>query len=101
MEEIWKYKINIGEAARFGGYPVPIPVGAIFLSCQTQWGEIVTWWRVDTQVKMHRIHHFHVFETGQPIYNAEQYLGTVQLKGGDWVLHIYDQLGQVVELKQV
>jgi hypothetical protein len=85
MKTIYKYKI-------FPHSELDLPLGAEFLSVQTQHGEAVAWFLVDDTInrKMKR-RVFNSYGTGHPVPdNPGRYLGTFQLNGGALVFHFFE-----------
>lgn len=84
---IWKYVIEPGESTHL------IPVGARFLSVQTQHEQPSAWFLVDpTQIKAPFT--FTLRPTGaewdrDPAARREEYLGTFQLERGALVFHLF------------
>lgn len=94
MKTIWKFPLRTR-----GEQDIALPYGARVLTVQTQpeprslTGElaIVIWAEVDPAEERRMLHHVILVETGKPMGAAETmgYVGTVQLAGGAYVLHVY------------
>lgn len=90
MRSIFKYDIN---AAKGGIIEGPITK---LLTAQVQYGSIMVWAEVDTNVENVKYEIVPVgtgwpldAPTGKCVLDTHQYLGTVQLAGGNLVFHVY------------
>jgi hypothetical protein len=90
MKAIWKYNIDISDVCH-----VAMQQGAEILSVQQQGGWIVMWAIVDTEKPIEK-RTFLLYGTGHTIPEipdaGRKYIGTVQLRGGALVLHIFEKL---------
>lgn len=85
MKTVYKYTINYEEAntASFD-----IPDGARFLSLQVQQGKPVLYFEVES-LNWQRKQDFLLVETGTTIPYGAKHIGTVMLRDGWYVLHVY------------
>ena len=68
-----------------------LPKGALFLSTQVVKDIPVLWFEVDSS-KNHEERSFRLIPSGRAIPpQCHVYLGTIQLKNGDVILHIYEE----------
>lgn len=90
--KIWKYEIPIQDE-----FEIEMPGRAEILSVGVQDGRPMLWARVEPDANMYK-RKFIMATTGgpcpPPIYEAERgkeasFLGTIQLKGGAFVAHIF------------
>lgn len=84
MRIIWKFTIEDPHA------PLRMPAGAVILTAQVQHGAVVLWAEVDPSApKVERA--MFVVPTGGPCPTTAEalYVGTVQIRGGSLVFHIY------------
>ena len=90
MKTVWKFTIDPSQTVG-DTFTLDIPVAAQILTVQIQHSEIVLWALVDPTIQTER-RKFRVVGTGYNIkYGAPMnYIGTVQLYGGDIVLHIFE-----------
>ena len=94
---IYKYVIDEFKAAGIG-QKIKIPIQARFLHVDVQHGKIATWWLIDTESPAYE-HTIRVYGTGFGIDEdllRMRYLGTVQLREGMLVLHVFDQFDMPV-----
>lgn len=89
MKTIWKFQL---EDKRIQG--IKMPTGARVLITQAQHGVLCVWAEVDDEAPQVE-RWFEVFATGEAIPEqmgvARVYVGTAQLHGGDYILHIYER----------
>lgn len=72
---------------------IPMPRGAEPLCVQMQDGRPCMWARVDIDEPV-VTHHFRVAGTGHDLDDeVGRYIGTIQMHGGDLVLHVFAQEG--------
>ena len=85
---IWKYMFP--RAARSATFKMP--KGATFLSAQAQQGNWVAWFLVDPNAPLcDRTFRAHL--TGVNfMYSEDVFLATVQFNGGDFVLHLFEEV---------
>jgi len=85
---IWKFKLETTEIQE-----IEMPMYAEILCVQTQ-NEIPCLWALVDPTAEKEIRHFEVFGTGHPIEQdhpyRRNYIGTYQLCGGDFVLHVFE-----------
>jgi hypothetical protein len=82
---VWKYTLA-------GVAELQIPEGARFLHCAEQHGEVALWFEVD-QDRPPVARRFSLLLTGELINSRGDwgYLGTVLLRGGHFVVHVYEE----------
>lgn len=90
MKSIWKYELKITDEQN-----VSMKEGAEILSVDVQRETICLWAIVNPSAKaVDRT--FRVFGTGHPIHDtmleSSLFLGTVQLRGGSLVFHVFEDL---------
>jgi hypothetical protein len=90
MRTIWKYSVFIAP----GGFVHKIPKGARFLSVQVQDKDLpYMWFTVETD-NPREVREFLLVETGQNIpqdtFTVSDYLGTILLDSGNYVLHLFE-----------
>lgn len=83
--KIYKYTLTSYHMVDF-----ELPERATFLSVQVQKGSIVLYFVVDESESGKESRRFRGIVTGGLIPDGLEYLGTVQLDGGDFVLHIFE-----------
>jgi hypothetical protein len=95
MKTIWKFTLmpDLSHDYLIG---VPMPRGAVVLSVGNQMEEICLWAEVDTEAtKEERA--FEVHGTGHQMHQdmgvSRKYIGTVMLRGGSLVFHVYEWMG--------
>lgn len=92
MKTIFKYRLDPATTER---HLISMPVGAAILVAQNQREHVTLWAEVDDANPLEE-REFLVCMTGQPIprgdYKQRLFCGTVQLDGGDLVLHVYELL---------
>lgn len=89
MKKIWKYELPTVA----GSTSIEMPFGANILTVQEQHNKPCLWIEADTSAGM-RAKYFTLVETGKvkdPEYGYK-YIGTVQLDGGSYVLHVYERI---------
>lgn len=87
LRTIWKYGIEIRDAFDF-----EMPDGAEILSVQEQDGSLFFWALVDPDPERATVlRRFRMVGTGHLIGNERvSFLGTVQMRGGTLVLHVFE-----------
>lgn len=87
MRQIHKYTLS----SFTDNSSVGMPQGAKILSVQEQHDSLVVWAEVDESLK-HVIRNFYVAKTGLSYLpeEATNFVGTVQLQQGNYVVHVYD-----------
>lgn len=90
MKTIHKYRLEVDSVQH-----IPMPAGAEILSLQVQDGTPCLWAMAeDTETLAMR--HFETFGTGRELCDgteaARKYVGTYQLHGGGWVLHVFERI---------
>jgi hypothetical protein len=90
VSRIYKYPLFPSGGPRVNTCLVEMPSGARVLCVQAQRDELCVW-AVVNPARQLRTHVFDVFGTGHPLPPElpGSYLGTVQLYGGDLVLHVF------------
>jgi len=84
MATIYKYTLTSDRTE------LEMPAGAKVLSVQQQYGEIQLWAMVDPE-KAYEWRAFDVYGTGALLPDElGEYVGTVQVGGGEIVLHVFD-----------
>lgn len=84
MKTIWKYDIKIEDS-----FTLSFPCTSEFLAVQEQRGEAVMWCEVDPDSPQVNRTMF-VVGTGHKVpADAQNYLGTFQLRSGIFVFHLY------------
>lgn len=88
MKHIFKYMLP-----RKALVEVNMPAGSRILCVQNQREEIALWVEAEPLMPA-QTRYFHLYATGDILDHTrpEQYVGTVQLLGGDFVLHVYEIL---------
>lgn len=83
MKQIWKY-----EMTAFDDHFIEMPIGAKFLSIQTQDGKPVMWFLVNPAISK-EFRRFRVVGTGHELnlHSSDEYLGTFQI--GAFVGHLF------------
>ena len=91
MKTIWKYKIEMLLS-------IEMPIGAKIVYVGEQDNMICLWAIVDTE-KKNESRFFRAYCTGEKIENPhrepgneDNYVGTVLLDGGNFVLHVYEMI---------
>ncbi len=88
MNTIWKYQLKVT-----GEQVIKTPVGAKFLTVQTQYGVPCIWYEVNSEEERKEDHYFRIYGTGHPqnkIFGMEVYKGTFQIEGGQLVFHLFE-----------
>lgn len=89
-QSIYKFELSLH------GSQILMPKGARVLSAQNQNERLQIWALVDPTLPQDQIREFLVLTTGQPCYESMNegwdFLGTVQLRGGVLVLHVFVKL---------
>lgn len=89
MITIHKHPVFLGDT-----FTIELPEGATFLSLQMQQGKPQMWFRVDDS-RQSRRQVFGICGTGHeipPQVSAAPFLGTFQMDGGAFVLHVFGGL---------
>lgn len=83
MKTIWKFDLS-------GTRELEMPEGATILSVDVQFGRICIWALVEpTAPKEKRV--FCIYGTGAAIAdNLGKFIGTVQLAGGEFIVHVFE-----------
>jgi len=69
---------------------IEMPLGAIVISVDEQYGKICLWAEVDPD-KTTTTRYFQVYGTGHTINAVNQsFIGTVKLNGGQLIFHVYE-----------
>lgn len=85
MRTIHKYEVPVEDT-----FEQALPVGAEFLSVQTQLCNPQMWWEVDNKEEKER-RKFAVVGTGHPMPPGKvKFLRTFQLHGGKLVFHLFE-----------
>ena len=84
---IFKYTLK-----QFGRHELPVPLQATFLSVQFQGTAGVLWFAVNDEDMVATGRMFLGVVTGGEVPDGCEYLGTVQLQGGVFVVHIFEDL---------
>lgn len=85
MRMIFKYGLDWTKP---GTQQLRLPEAAEFLSVQNQKGEVCLWFAVDLQATL-ETRSFELAVTGDNVPEG-CYLGTLQLVGGDFVIHLFE-----------
>lgn len=85
MKTIWKYAVELKDR-----FEVDLPMGAEFLSVQSQFGRPQMWWLVDPRMPVTKCR-FAVHGTGHPVEGKKIYLGTFQIHDGELVFHLFEE----------
>ena len=90
MKTVWKFPLDTDDHN-----VLVMPVGSVILSVQVQHGRIQLWALCDPNEKDQEERHFRLAGTGHPIKdNIKSFIGTVQLLGGDFVVHLFEVYGE-------
>jgi hypothetical protein len=89
MNTIYKYDLGSGTSATF-----KMPIGAKVLCAQNQMERICIWAKVDNESEDEE-REFIIIGTGNKIPdvindNIKSYVGTVQIRGGEFVFHVFE-----------
>lgn len=94
MRAIWKVQLK----ADIGRQAIKMPRGAKILSVQDQCGNLCLWAEVDTEEPA-ETRNIRIYGTGHEVrtrYTSRlEYIATIQLFGGSFVLHIYEIIGKM------
>ncbi len=83
MKAIWKIQ-------PYDNSSILLPIGAVFLSVQTQNDRISIWYLVDPEAAL-ELKKFRFVATGSPCnIPITNFIGTVQLYNGSLVYHVFD-----------
>jgi hypothetical protein len=86
-QTIWKWNLQTGSTT------ISMPVHARVLSVQEQCG-VVELWALVQPSSPKRSRTFSIYMTGQELYDDPGiYIGTVQVLGGEIVLHVFETTG--------
>lgn len=82
---IWKYQLEVGDLKA-----IDMPRGATILSVGVQFGEVCVWALVDEDAGLEE-RWFYMRGTGHDCDGVKDktFLGTVQLRGGALIFHIF------------
>ncbi len=87
--QIWKYAITPDKLSH------EIPKNGVIRHIDVQYDDICLWVEVNP-IKLKETRHFEIFGTGHPIQHdlgiERTYLGSVKLKCGAFVFHIYERI---------
>lgn len=88
MTTIWKFPLRITDSQE-----IKIPDGAQILSVQVQDGQPCIWALLDETAKTYS-RKIGMFGTGHPMPKefAGKYIGTYQLRNGDVVFHVFEEI---------
>src|SRR5690348_6448756 len=87
---VWKWPFVSSILDEFNGLELQLPKGACVLDVQVQRGMPVLWALVDPTEDT-ETRYFYCFGTGHDIPNgALVHIGTVQLHGGNLILHFFE-----------
>lgn len=88
---IWKYTLNPGRTI------LEIPAGGQVLAAQVQHARLQLWVLVDPTAPL-AVREFTVYGTGHPVTEdpgrQRTYIGTVQMSGGNLVIHVFETTGK-------
>ena len=88
MKTIWKFKIDTDMV-------LSLPKGAKVLSVAEQFGDVNMWVLVDNDAEFEN-RKFTLYGTGHHIHDDNiQFLGTVCMMGGRFVVHAFEIIGDV------
>lgn len=91
---IWKYALHGPAVSKVGDLTtITMPRGATVLDVQNQQGIVCLWVETVPDLKAaggKQTRCFRWVETGKPVPTGGEYLGTVQLDDGNYVVHIYE-----------
>ena len=86
MEAIWKFQIEVT-----GEQILSVPKGTKLIACQNQQETIQMWGIVNPDEKGTERRHIRMYTTGQHYEKIEgKYLTSVQLRGGNFVAHLFE-----------
>ena len=87
---VWKYDINVKDAAAELGIVIALPAQAKFLASAFQYSTafVTTWFEVNPDMPKVR-RRFQLFGTGHPIDDGLSYLSSHSLHSGELILHLY------------
>jgi hypothetical protein len=85
-KQIWKYQIVLKVD---GVFWLDMPKGARILKLALQKGKPTLWAMVDINANT-ETRKFNLYLTGSPIVDEEEYIGSVLLDDGDFVLHLFE-----------
>ena len=88
MKAVWKYEVPSSP----GAFEKALPIAAEILTVACQHNRPVMWVLVDPDAEK-EYRSFFIAETGKSIDHAPlKPIGTVQLDGGSYVLHVFEVL---------
>jgi hypothetical protein len=86
---IWKYPLTDWGPGSRVRHAIDMPSGATVLALQDQFGMSTLWVQVDPEApRAERT--FEWVGTGHPVPEHGEYVGTVQVHGGQFVFHLYE-----------
>lgn len=86
MKKLFKYIMSGKERM----VEIPMPIGAKIISIGNQLEKISIWAEVETTAP-NELRVFHILSTGDELKQNSKYIGTVVLRGGTSVSHIYEE----------
>lgn len=88
MNRIYKYNLEATDEQT-----LLMPLGARILCVQMQGPALCLWAEVDDAQTVEERRAFRVIGTGHPIPDAASltYIGTVQMRGGQLIFHVYEK----------
>ena len=89
MSVIYKYNLTYP-----GNCNLVLPKGSYFLSVQEQKNAVCIWAVVDPKEYIMETRKLHIFQTGDPIIPYHDFIGTVQLFDGAYVLHVFEECSE-------
>lgn len=88
---IWKYTLNPGRTI------LEIPAGGQVLAAQVQHADLQLWVLVDPTAPL-EVREFTVYGTGHHVADdpgrQRTYIGTVQMAGGNLIVHVFEITGK-------
>lgn len=84
---VLKYRLET-----IGRHSLPVPLQATFLSVQLQGAAIVLWFAVNDEDHAATGRTFLGVLTGDEVPDGHEFLGTVQLKDREFVVHVFEDL---------
>lgn len=87
--KVYKYTLKATNAQE-----VTMPVGAVILSAEEQWGDVVIYALVDADEKQLEPRKIYIRGTGHGIYVEEKlkFIGTVKFFGGQSMFHVFERV---------
>lgn len=86
-KRVWKYQLSITD-----WQALYMPIGAVILSVQEQFGDICLWAMVDSEEEIYENRIIIIVGTGNPAEHVDpiNYIGTVQTHDGSLVWHVFE-----------